>query len=214
MVYEGNEVFTEGLINMRNPSKRYTHYAHPEFCSAEEIAWLLSDDKMYVKERYTWYVQECIRITKDVQIRRINAEPILRTFGKLYVVQHSFKHKGKYDNMYKIGITLTTTASRIQNAHKEATFLKAPVELVHEWDIKGLATPRADPLHVCLEVEKRTIHKRLKHCNLKTIDPTYAGSATEWFVAPLETIQIVCKSALHELEAGILIPKNGRWSRT
>ena len=67
MVYEGNEVFTEGLIELEHPHSQYTPFAKPKVYSAGELAYLLSDDKMYIKERYTWYVLECIRLTKIQQ---------------------------------------------------------------------------------------------------------------------------------------------------
>lgn len=127
--------------------------------------------------------------TTPIQTSEIDGEEIAS--GYIYVLRSLSDDPDikQIKDLYKIGFTTGTVEGRIQGAEKSATYLFAPVEIVATYKLYNVKASAVEA----------AIHRAFSHARLEITaqDPnsldssTKATHVTEWFVAPLESINEV-----------------------
>lgn len=111
--------------------------------------------------------------------------------GYLYVLKSLSDNPviASQKDLYKIGFTINTVEERIANAANEPTYLMAPVQIVETFKIVNMNSQKFEALvhqvfdavnyHVQITDNKGEVH-----------------TPTEWYVVPLEIIEIVVEKIL------------------
>ncbi len=111
--------------------------------------------------------------------------------GYLYVLKSLSDNPviANQKDLYKIGFTINTVEERIANAANEPTYLMAPVQIVETFKIVNMNSQKFEALvhqvfdavnyHVQITDNKGDVH-----------------TPTEWYVVPLEIIEIVVEKIL------------------
>lgn len=92
-------------------------------------------------------------------------------------------------NLYKIGFTTGTVEERIANAEHEPTYLMAPVMIVETFKIVNMNSHKFEAL-VHQVFEAVNYHVQITDSNGELHTPT------EWYVAPLEIIELVVEKIM------------------
>lgn len=111
--------------------------------------------------------------------------------GYLYVLKSLSDNPviASQKNLYKIGFTINTVEERIANAANEPTYLMAPVQIVETFKIVNMNSQKFEAL----------VHQVFDAVNYHvqiTDDKGEMHTPTEWYVVPLEIIEIVVEKIL------------------
>lgn len=106
--------------------------------------------------------------------------------GYLYVLKSLSDNPviASQKDLYKIGFTINTVEERIANAVNEPTYLMAPVQIVETFKIVNMNSQKFEAL----------VHQVFDAVNYHvqiTDDKGEVHTPTEWYVVPLEIIEIV-----------------------
>lgn len=124
------------------------------------------------------------RITEpsDVTLERMGLEPGTE-MGCLYVLRSlsTDPQVTAVPDLHKIGFTTRTTAERVKQANEERTYLRAPVEIVAEYQLPAsMASGVEAKLHQFFGAARVDVHFNQ--------DGERVSEATEWFSVPLPAI--------------------------
>lgn len=130
--------------------------------------------------------------TTPIQTSEIDGEEIVS--GYIYVLRSLSENPDikQTKDLYKIGFTTGTVEGRIRGAEKSATYLFAPVEVVAAYKLYNVKASAVET----------AIHRAFSHARLEITaqDPNSldrsanATHVTEWFVAPLDSIDRVIEA--------------------
>lgn len=133
--------------------------------------------------------------------------------GHIYVLRSLSEHPDlrSLGDLYKIGYTTGTVASRIAGAEKSATYLNAPVEVVADYRVYNLRPSALEHL----------LHRVFASVRLDAAVVDAVGgsaAATEWFLVPITVIDRAIEMIMsgdivdyvYEPSVGDLVPITGR----
>ncbi|MDO4496934.1 MAG: GIY-YIG nuclease family protein [Bacteroidales bacterium] len=111
-----------------------------------------------------------------------------RSSGYIYILRSLSTNPeiAGVENLYKIGMTTNSVEERVANAVHEPTYLMAPVQIVSTAEIFNMHSMRFEAL----------VHQMFEAVNFKVKvydDEGQEHEPEEWYVAPLEIIELVIK---------------------
>lgn len=133
-------------------------------------------------------IENCSAMTDEELKRHFTLDGNDVESGTIYVLRSKSRlpEIAAVKNLYKIGFTTTSLASRLARARTEPTYLCADVEVVAEWRVYNVKSVALEGL----------VHKAFAAVQLQvTVD---GHRPKEWYVVPLPVI----KQALEHIVAG------------
>lgn len=159
----------------------YNARVHVIFANGQEAFMLYQSFSAGLKRRKNG---KKVKVSHDMVTQLLSC-PVEST-GYIYVLKSLSDDPviTVHRNLYKIGYTELAVEERIQNAHKDKTFLEAPVKIVETYACQNLNPQKLESfIHSFLSSRRLNI-------NITALDGS-KYSPKEWFDVPIETIENV-----------------------
>lgn len=131
-------------------------------------------------------IQDCSEMTTEELKQHFTLSEKDVESGTIYVLRSKSVRPeiASFNNLYKIGFTVTSVESRIANAKKEPTYLCDDVEVVATWKVYNVKSSTFEAL----------IHKLFASVQLQvTVD---GHQPKEWFIVPFKIIEEAVKAII------------------